>query len=262
MSVDTYAAGTTLILASTLAAVIGLLAVRRAYRIHNLATIHEVSGQFLAVVGTLYAVLLGLIVVEAMSRFQQVETLVGDESNALAEVIYLAGGMPDARKAEVHERAAAYAHLVIDREWPLLAHGQPLLEARQAVLDLMRLVRDWEPATEREKAVYAEVLPTVSDLWNARRQRIIASQHRIPPLEWCVVILGGIITVGFTYLFDLDNLKLQVALTAMIALLIALNIFLLLMFGYPFSGDLCVSPDSFRIALFTLPQGQPTLGSP
>ncbi len=261
MSIDTYAVGTVLIVASAVVAVLGLLAVRRTYNVRNLATIHEVSGQFLSIVGTLYAVLLGLIVVEAMGRFQQVETLVGDESNALAEVIYLAGGMPDAQKAEVYERASAYAQLVIDREWPLLAQGQPLLEARQAVLDLMRVVRDWEPATEREKAVYAEVLPTVSDLWNSRRQRIIASQHRIPALEWCVVILGGIITVGLTYLFVLDDLKLQITLTAMVALLIALNIFLLLMFGYPFSGDLSVSPDSFRIALFTLPRGQPIAGS-
>ena len=77
-----------------------------------------------------------------------------------------------------------------------MARGRPLLEARQAVLDLMQIVRDWEPATEREKAIYAEALPTVSDLWNTRRQRIIASQHGIPRWEWCAVILGGIITVG------------------------------------------------------------------
>ncbi len=261
MSIDTYAAGTCLIVASAVIAVLGLIAVRRTYNVRNLATIHEVSGQFLSIVGTLYAVLLGLIVVEAMSRFQQASTLVGDESNDLAEVIYLAGGMPSAQKTAIYERATAYAHLVIDQEWPLMARGRPLLEARQAVLDLMQIVRDWEPATEREKAIYAEALPTVSDLWNTRRQRIIASQHGIPALEWCAVILGGIITVGLTYLFVLDNLRLQIALTAMVALLIALNIFLLLMFGYPFSGDLCVSPDSFRVALLALPQNQSIPGS-
>jgi hypothetical protein len=30
----------------------------------------------------------------------------------------------------------------------------------------------------------------------------------------------------------------------------------LLMFGYPFSGDLHVSPDSLHVALLTLPGGQ------
>ena len=98
MSIDTYAAGTCLIVASAVIAVLGLIAVRRTYNVRNLATIHEVSGQFLSIVGTLYAVLLGLIVVEAMSRFQQASTLVGDESNDLAKVIYLAGGMPALKK--------------------------------------------------------------------------------------------------------------------------------------------------------------------
>ena len=52
----------------------------------------------------------------------------------------------------------------------------------------------------------------------ARRERIIASQRHIPPLEWCVVILGGIVTVGLTYVFVFDDLRIQVTLTAMVAL--------------------------------------------
>ena len=34
---------------------------------------HEVGGNYLAMVGTFYAVLLGLIVIDAMTRFQQAE---------------------------------------------------------------------------------------------------------------------------------------------------------------------------------------------
>jgi hypothetical protein len=43
----------------------------------------------------------------------------------------------------------------------------------------------------------------------------------------------------------------------MVALLIALNVFLILMFGYPFSGDLSVGPESFRVVLATLSLGTP-----
>ncbi len=120
---------------------------------------------------------------------------------------------------------------------------------RQAGLKLMNVVRDWEPNTESEKTVYAVAVPAASDFWNARRLRIIACQRGIPPLEWCAVILGGIVTVGLTYFLVLDDLRIQVALTAMVAVLIALNIFLILMFGYPFSGELHVSPEGFDVAL-------------
>ena len=57
------------------------------------------------------------------------------------------------------------------------------------------------------------------------------------------------VTVGLTYFLVLDDVRIQVALTAMVAVLIALNIFLILMFAYPFSGDLQVSPEGFHVAL-------------
>ena len=55
-----------------------------------------------------------------------------------------------------------------------------------------------------------------------------------------------------------EDVRIQVALTAMVAVLIALNIFLILMFAYPFSGDLRVSPDSFRVAMAIVPMDSPS----
>lgn len=252
MQIDTYTSGTVLIAASTLAAVVGLILLRRLgyFRENNVP--HEAGGQYLAIVGTLYAIVLGLIVNDAIGRFQTAVTLVADESNALAELIYLAGRMPEPLKLDVHRRAATYAHLVVEREWPVMAQRQQLPEASQACLEVMRVLRDWEPATESEKAIYAVALTAASDFWNARRLRILACQRVIPPLEWFTVILGGVITVVLTYFLVLDDVRIQVALTAMVAVLIALNIFLILMFAYPFSGDLHVSSEGFNIALTAL----------
>lgn len=249
---DTYAAGTGLIAASTVAAVAGLIVLRRFGYFRSLIISHEASGQYLSIVGTLYAVLLGLIVVDAMGRFQTAATLVGEESNAMAEVLYLSGRMPAPIRAEVHRRVAEYARLVIDEEWETMTRGEHLPEARRACFGLMRTVRDWEPSTESEKAAYAASVEAAAAFWNSRRLRIIACQRGIPPLEWCAVILGAIVTVALTYFLVLDDVRIQVALTAMVAVLIALNIFLVLMFAYPFSGDLRVSPDSFRVALTLL----------
>ena len=235
--------------------------VRRHFNVRDLVLVHEVSGQYLSLVGTMYAVLLGLIVVDAMSRFQQAITAVEEEASSPSTLIFLAGRMPSAQRSVVQERALTYAQLVIDREWEAMRHARDLPEARAVAVDLMRLSRDWEPVTESEKAVYSSVLPAAANFWNARRVRIIACERHIPVLEWCVVILGGIVTVALTYLFVFDDLRIQITLTAMVALLIALNVFLVLMFGYPFSGDLCVSPDGFRVALAAVTLGTPIASS-
>lgn len=246
---DTYAAGAVLITASALASISGLMVLRRFGYFRNLIVSHEASGQYLSVVGTLYAVLLGLIVIDAMDRFEHAVDLVGTECNALGEVIYLSGRMPGPLKEQVHRRTGEYARLVLEQEWPRMSHGEHLPEARRACLELMRALRDWEPSTESEKTIYAAALSAGSEFWDARRSRIMACQQNVPFLEWCAVLLGAFVTVGLTYFLVLDDVRIQVALTAMVAVLIGLNIFLILMFAYPFSGDVRVSPEGYNVIL-------------
>jgi hypothetical protein len=66
-------------------------------------------------------------------------------------------------------------------------------------------------------------------------------------VEWFVLILGGIVTVVFTYFFGIESLKVQVMMTVMVSLLISLNLYLVILFGAPFSGDLQVSPEALHV---------------
>ncbi len=190
MTVDSYMAGAIMISVSSVTAVLGLLAVRRTYDVQALVSAHGVSGQYLSIVGTLYAVLLGLIVVHAMGKFDRAVDIVEEEANAISELIYLSGRMPASRSAKVSELAASYVRVVIDREWPSMIRGEPYPDARTRAFELMRVIRDWEPVSESEKATYATAVVVASDFWNARRHRIIACQKGIPTLEWSVVILA------------------------------------------------------------------------
>jgi hypothetical protein len=87
----------------------------------------------------------------------------------------------------------------------------------------------------------------IREFWNSRRTRTITAGHGVPPLEWLVLIVGGAITVSFTYFFKLDHLMIQVCMTAMVAIMIALCLYLVLMFGYPYSGDLKIDPAGFQV---------------
>lgn len=249
MSIDSYLVGTMLVFASTLFSMAGLLVIRKLTDVERLAAAHNLSGNFLSIVGTMYAVLLGLIVVDAMGKYQKAAINVEEESNQLADLVYLSGRMPPGKHSEIKHLAIHYAELVRDQEWPAMTQGKHDPETRTSVLRLMTAVRDWEPSTESEKAVYSVALVAATDLWNARRERLIVCYQGVPALEWFIVVLGGIITIGLTYVFVFEDVRVQLALTSMVTLLIALNIYLIVMFGYPFSGDLRVDPESFQAAL-------------
>jgi hypothetical protein len=196
----------------------------------------------------MYAVILGLIVVEAMDRFHEASRTTASEASALANLIMLSNGLRPTARGEIQARAAEYADRVVDDEWPVMDTGHHAPEARAAAVRLITTVTALQPEGEREQTIYASMLTAANDLWNSRRQRTSRGVNAVPTLEWVVLIGGGIITVVFTYFFRLRQWRVQLAMTTMVSTVIALNVYLVLMFGYPYSGDLKVSPDGFVVA--------------
>jgi hypothetical protein len=247
LKIDSYASGALLVATANAAALIGLLATRRPLRRLGMISHHEVGGFLLSVVGTMYAVILGLIVVDALAKFQSGRQTTEAEANALANIVLLADHLPPAERDRIRSLAVSYAHLVIDEEWPLLDAGGFSGEARSVALRLIDALAGLEPRSDREQALYERAIEASEGLWDNRRMRIVAASHGIPRLEWFVLISGGMITVAFTYFFRVDHLRIQAAMTSLVATIIALNLYLVLMFGYPFSGDVKVGCDSFDI---------------
>jgi len=247
MDLGSYAGGALLIVGSGLIAVAGLLFTRKILSLDRLRASHDVGGYLLSVVGTLYAVLLGLIVVDSMQKFQTAREVTEREANALADVYILAKCMPEPKRAEVRNICLQYANQVVNTEWDKMDQGTYCPIARRLVIGLSQSLVDFEPVTENQKAIYPQMISDASDVWQNRRSRTNMAVHGVPEVEWVTIIFGGIITVFFTFFFGLENLKLQIAMTAMVAMLISLNIYLILLFGYPFSGDLKIPTDAFRL---------------
>jgi hypothetical protein len=248
MKVDTYLSGFFLVGGSTIVAMVGVLIGRRLIHARNLINSHEVGGYLLSVVGTMYAVILGLIVVESMANFEQARLTTEQESNALADLILLSNRLPDQKRQQIQKLALAYIDRVVDDEWPMLDHGTYAPSARRAALDLIDAVCNFEPQTASEQAIYDKELDAVCQFWNSRRTRTVTAAHGVPALEWVVLIVGGVITLAFIAFFRLDHLRIQLLMTAMVTIVIALNMYMVLMFGYPYSGQLKVPPDNFKVA--------------
>jgi hypothetical protein len=221
--------------------------VRQKVHIDMLMENHEVGGYMLSVVGTMYAVLLGLVVVDAMTRFQEARTIVEQEANSLADVFVLSRRFPEDKQKRIESLCLAYVTEVVQVEWPMMDQAQKSSKARRMCFDLIHEVIDYEPVTESQKAVYPLAVESVCNLWENRRCRTNISDNGMPVEEWVVLGLGAVVCTAFAYFFGLRNLKAQIIMTALCSTLIALNLFLVLMFGYPFSGDMKIKPDALYV---------------
>lgn len=212
-----------------------------------LRTGHDATGNLLSIVGTMYAVLLGLIVVDAMVRFQRAMDIVQQESNCLADIFLLAERLPEPQRTGVQNHCRAYADTVVHEEWDLMQRARMSVKARRSALQIVRALDSFEPETETHKTVFPMLLEQGRDLWDRRRERATMAQYGIPAVEWGALFIGAVVTVLFAGLFSVGNARLQMLLTALVALVIGLNLYLVALFGYPFSGELSVSVRPFEV---------------
>src|ERR1700739_1150178 len=113
-----------LVIASVALSLAGLLIVRRFIDNKELEAHHGVSGYMLTIIGTLYAVVLGFIVVGSLNTFQNASLTVAHEANSLHDVFHLAQGLPDGLGNDIRQPCLQYAKDMVTKEWPAMQGGR------------------------------------------------------------------------------------------------------------------------------------------
>jgi hypothetical protein len=78
------------------------------------------------------------------------------------------------------------------------------------------------PSTDAEQVLYDQGLEQVHQLADDRRARLLESEAGLPSILWFVLLVGGIVVVGFTYLFGLENDTSHILMVAALGLVISL----------------------------------------
>ena len=242
--------GTIITVTSVVVAILGLLLVRRTMPLDILAENHDVATAMLGILGTLYAIVLGLVVVEAITRHGNAEMQESIEASNLVAIAELVRGTDKDFQRRVIQAELDYCDAVVHGEWPLLAKGAaPDKDAVKAFSRTWGLLTRYQPKTMAEQDLHSSLLASMTQVSDARRYRLIASKHGLPRLLWLILIVGGVCTIAFTYCFAARSIKLQVVMTSIITLVFSLNMLLVLFFGKPYYGDLQVDPTSFERCL-------------
>src|SRR5215212_6821943 len=93
---------------------------------------------------------------------------------------------------------------------------------------------------------YNQLLEQLHGLGDARRERLLVAGEGLPTILWVVLILGGAITVGFTYLFGLENTLVHLIMVGSLALVISMSLFTVAGLDYPFKGDIRIHPAAYE----------------
>jgi hypothetical protein len=115
--------------------------------------------------------------------------------------------------------------------------------------DIRATLQRYNPRTEAGQELYAEGLDQVQRLADSRRTRLVQAEESLPTVLWVVLVAGGMVTVGFAYLFGLESTWAHRLMVASLAGVIALVLFTIGALDHPFAGGARVGPEAFELVL-------------
>jgi hypothetical protein len=233
----------------TIISMAGPVLIRRNVGLDRLRTNNEVAGFKFAAIGVLYAVLLAFTVILVWQRFDDAEAAVIQEAGATVSIYRLAGAIGGAEEAALRDEVTAYLGAAITKDWPAMWHGGGSSAVTEALNRIYSTALAFHPADRRGGVLLAEILRQVDQLTVARRARLVIAAAGVPAVVWFALIIGAIVTIGFTFFFGTGNLRAQAIMTGLLALLISSQLLVIVAIDRPFTGSVRVRPDILAIVL-------------
>ena len=241
-NVPTIWLGVGIVVVAVGTSLLGLALVRRSVELDRLRSQHDVAGFLIAVLGVLYAVLLAFMVVVMWQGFVSADDNVNNEANSLGNLYRDAialgpGGRTLAKAVDTYATRVAYV------EWPYMAaHQEGDPQINRNLNAMWSAVRRLPASTGAERDFVTRANQDLSTATQARDTRIEDTSRTLPTTLWIVLLVGGALTVGFTYFFGVERFGTQAIMVSTLAVMIALSLFVLLGFELPFSGAVSIKP--------------------
>lgn len=216
--------------------------VKRAFKKADLRENNTVVSSLLTVVGIVFAVLLGTVVVVVWEGYHQADATAFAEVNAVADMYRYAPALGEPRASALRSDIRRFVDLQITDDWPAMQYGG---RGRLASLQTDRLVKDLvgtvEP-TKRATEVWSIELNLLQKMLDSRRQVLYVNEGAIPAVLWLTLIFGAAFTVAMTFLIGTANFRVHLLLTAGTTALLGIMFVLLLELDSPFRGNAGITP--------------------
>ncbi|MCK2213608.1 DUF4239 domain-containing protein [Actinomadura sp. ATCC 31491] len=210
----------------------------------------EGSSMATGIVGTLFAVSIGLVVVAAWNQVNTAHQTAASEASNLTDVFWYSRSLPEPQRHALQTLATDYATTVIREEWPLMAEQQTLSQrAWRDVEQLRAYFQTIQPDTAGASARYGQAMGRVQAVLDARRARAQMAGSGVPPLLWAALAGCGLIVLLPAIACGSPVRKVHLTVAGVVGGLVGLVLFLVYQLDFPFSGGIAIAPDAFEQAL-------------
>lgn len=206
-------------------------------------------GAFVGVVGGLYGIIMAFLMFVVWDQFNRVQMGLTKEASALEHLCGVAGCLSEASCVKrIRLQAKQYVKSTAGDEPQRLAKRENSVIAREHFGALCQAVGGAEAKTERDRAVFDELLRALARVIEARDDRLSVSATRIPGTLWkLVVFVSFVLFAGFLVL-GVRSFLLSLGVVAAVAGSITFLLSVIKDMDNPFAGAWNVSYDVMTAA--------------
>jgi len=231
---------------TTFVALAGLHFVRKKYSTEVLRENHEVAAIIFNAFGLFYGVMVAFVVFVTWSGYDEATKNLQMEANEADDLFHITRAFPEPAGTTIRKGLMDYVRSVDNDELKRMSQGEISLHSNRAMTRLITVFYQMDEKSIPNRELYAESLTRLNNLAQHRRLRIFAGNDTVPPVIWLVILVGGVITVSYTYLFGMKNTKAQYMMTATLTITITLILFLIYVLDHPFTGASKVSTEPLK----------------
>ena len=229
-----------------------MLALNRYWPVSQRKIHNDLIGWQLTVLGTTYAVIIGFMLYTVWSDFQAATANATQEASQIVKLHRLAAGLPEPQQSEIRGLTVAYADAVLNKEWPLMAQGIVPKDSDELSRKMWRSLMSIRGGTYSETNAVDHSLYELSTLMACRQSRQLQVTSKLPGILWCVLWMGGVLTLFSACMFGQESLFMHGLHVFSFSLLIALVLVAIGDIDQPYMGAVSVDNAAFVRALMDM----------
>lgn len=231
-------------IAAILAMAFGLLVIKPLFRLligagpdFNASLNYATSG-----FGLFYGLLLGLLTVSAYQNSERAKESISKEATSLSALYAQLNVYPEPLRSNTKAMMRDYVLYTINKEWPAHREGEILNGGLNRADSIRRSLAEFEPETEGERIIHAEVISSFQEFSAARQQRLTGVLTAIPNVLWYAVLIGAAINLLLIALLRIRLLP-HFVLGSITAFFLGVILFVIVTLDRPLRGEAGLPPE-------------------
>jgi Protein of unknown function (DUF4239) len=234
-----------LVVIAVIVAVAAAVAASTMFAVHRLGGDHahfelDRGTTAFGFVGTAFTVLLGFIVFLAFESYDEAGEGVEIEAIATVNLTRIADSFDDQDWRAFTEITVCYGRAVVHFDWPAMrrgAEGSPVVD--RWTHDLIHVTEGFQVRTPVQEAAMFTLFEEQDKWIEARRARLHEAVRGIPTPMWFLLLLGGVMTVGWILLLTdrRERRGVQAASVGSVAALVMAMLLLVWFLDHPYNAQ-------------------------